>query len=206
VNRSSAALARRSWRRLAVRAGRATCLLALMSATAAAQPAAPPAPPPPAPAPPSAGERALLERGEISGLEHIGGGVAGAVLGFGIGQALQGRWAERGWVFTLGETAATVALVWGGTRIATHCPGRDATGCGDRGVGLAMGGAMALAAFRAWATLDAFIVPPAHNREVSALRRRVGLRAGTGPQALVLPYVAPARAGDGFVGGMSLRF
>ena len=41
---------------------------------------------------------------------YIGGGVASLLLGFGIGHAIQGRWSERGWVFTLGEAISWVGL------------------------------------------------------------------------------------------------
>jgi hypothetical protein len=48
-------------------------------------------------------EREILERGEYSTGEWVGGGIVGYLAGFGIGQALQGRRSDIGWVFTLGE-------------------------------------------------------------------------------------------------------
>ncbi|MCY4321651.1 MAG: hypothetical protein OXC37_04545 [Bdellovibrionaceae bacterium] len=38
----------------------------------------------------------------ISVGNYVGGGFAGTFIGFGIGHAIQGRYAERGWIFTAG--------------------------------------------------------------------------------------------------------
>ena len=98
--------------------------------------------------------------------EHIGGAVTAGVVGFGTGQAIQGRWTSIGWVFTAGELAASVALGIGGSRIASHCPAGEASGCDDAGPALAITGALVLAAFRAWGVLDAIFV----GRDVVAHR------------------------------------
>jgi hypothetical protein len=90
--------------------------------------------------------------------EHIGGAVTAGVVGFGTGQAIQGRWTKIGWVFTAGELAASVALGIGGARIASHCPAGEASGCDDPGPTLALTGALVFAAFRAWGVLDAVFV------------------------------------------------
>jgi hypothetical protein len=183
------------------RIGLILCVLetTLVTTTAAAQ-----APDLPA-APITAEEEQLLKRGEIPSGEHLGGSLLGAVVGFGIGQAIQGRWVERGWLFTLGEGAAMVALAWGGTRIATHCPAGEASGCGDRGVGLAMGGGLALAGLRIWSTLDALIVPTLYNRRLAELRNRAGSRTPAA-EPVVVPYLAPPSRGKGLTAGLSLAF
>ena len=46
----------------------------------------------------------------ISKGKYIVGGVFGFVLGFGIGHAIQGRYAERGWIFTLGNLSLISGL------------------------------------------------------------------------------------------------
>ncbi len=196
-------------RQLAAAACRLLTILAAATGTAAAQPALRPEVVPPCPPQPrvqlSDDERELLARGEIPAAEHIGGGIAGGLVGFGLGQALQGRWTERGWLFTLGDTAAVVATSWGGIRIASHCDAGEASGCDDFGVALAIGGALTLGALRIWETLDAAIVPVVHNRRVRELRTRDGLQ----PRALhglLHPWITPARAGDGLMGGVLLRF
>src|SRR5207244_1733592 len=42
----------------------------------------------------SAVDAAILERGEIDSSVHYGGVLANVVIGFGLGQAIQGRWLE----------------------------------------------------------------------------------------------------------------
>ncbi len=92
---------------------------------------------------------------QITRGEHIGGAITAGVVGFGTGQAIQGRWTTIGWVFTAGELAAGIALGYGGARIGSQSPAGDASGCDDAGVTLAVSGALVLAAFRLWGTLDA---------------------------------------------------
>src|ERR1043165_10125455 len=48
----------------------------------------------------------LLERGFISDGEHLGGGLAALFVGFGVGQAVQGRSGRKGWIFTVGGLGA----------------------------------------------------------------------------------------------------
>lgn len=54
----------------------------------------------------------VLARGEISTGRYILGGVLSIWPGLGIGQAVQLRYRDRGWIFTVGELgSATVAIV-----------------------------------------------------------------------------------------------
>ena len=47
----------------------------------------------------------------ISQGSYIGGGVASIFLGFGIGQAIQGRWKERGWIHTTVQSGVFLAYI-----------------------------------------------------------------------------------------------
>ena len=49
----------------------------------------------------------------ISQSRYITSGVVG-LLGFGIGHAIQGRWLERGWMFTAGSSLVVVGIVGSG--------------------------------------------------------------------------------------------
>jgi hypothetical protein len=191
-------------------------LLVTLSGSVLAQPAPPVTEPSsqpvssPAPAAPvqlrlqlSEDEQELLASGEISTGAHIGGGVAALFLGFGIGHAVQGRWGDRGWIFTLGETASIGVMIYGVTRAASCVSDELGGGCGSSGLGLIAGGAIALTGFHLWETIDAFVAPAGHNRRVRALQARTGLRSAA---SSILPYVAPPRNGDGAVGGLTLRF
>lgn len=150
-------------------------------------------------------ERRLLLRGEISDGEHIAGGLVGTFLGFGTGHAVQGRFSDRGWIFFLGEGAATVAVsMWLVGCIEDDFDlHSDDTVCNDR-VGLLIGGLVAMAVFRTWELIDVWAGPANHNARVRALRARLR-GGGTG----VRWYAAPTLGGGsvrGGVAGVELRF
>ena len=178
---------------------------------AQAQPGSQPYPPPPpyAQQPPmqaqlTLDEQYLLERGYITQSQHVGGGIVSLFFGFGIGQAIQGRWSETGWIFTLGEAATGTLFVYGMVDLLGNC----FEGCSEqrerRGVTLMLGGLLGMAAFRVWEIVDAFTGPPAHNRRLHHLHMRLGLPVPM--YTRLSPYIAPPRDGDGAVAGLSLRF
>jgi len=198
------------------------CLVIVVGASVArAQPGqAPYAPPPPAPAPgvppPYAyqpqpqpqvvltdEERHLLEEGEISDGKHIGGGLAAVFFGFGVGQAVQGRWSDTGYIFTLGEGASMVALFYGLGR-ALSCVDAD-TSCSNDGGAWMVGGLLAYTALHVWEIADAFVVPPRHNQRVRALRQRLGYPP-PGTYYGFTPFLSPPKNGDGAVAGFALHF
>jgi hypothetical protein len=178
---------------------------------------APPPPPyyPPPPqsygAPPPAGltaeEQELLRRGEISDAAHAGGGILSLFFGFGTGQAVQGRWGDTGWIFTLGEVGSFALIIYGAERSADYdCP--DPSCEDDPGVGPIVVGAIGLVVFRVWEIVDAFAGPANHNRKVRNLRMRLGMPPDGYYYGKVEPYVTPVGAGgdDGAVAGIRLRF
>src|SRR5690349_5932967 len=61
----------------------------------------------------TAEEYELLAEGEISEGAHYGGAALSFFFGLGAGQAVQGRWGETGWIFTLGEIGAAGLLFYG---------------------------------------------------------------------------------------------
>jgi hypothetical protein len=148
-------------------------------------------------------EADLLASGEITDGQHIGGGVASLFLGFGIGQAIQGRWSDKGWIFTVGDTAAYGLIIYGLSqndcwiRIWGECDNDD-DGVAAVVAGLAVG-----AVFRVWEIVDAWAAPPAHNRRLHMLQMRLG---GQPPYLGWKPYVIPSASGDGAVGGVTVRF
>jgi len=146
-------------------------------------------------------DRDILATGEISGAEVAIGGAGALFLGFGVGQAFEGRWHDTGWIFSLGE-AASIATCVGG--LLYTCS--DRVGChhGDIGAGVAITGLIGYLGFRVWEVGDAFIGPSVHNRRVHEIRRRLGY-----PDDVVLltPYSSvPRGGGTGGVAGLSVRF
>jgi len=200
-----------------------------------AQPAAPYPPPPPAPypappppqpvpyptqgyAPPPQGyvpvqlsrdDAELLQKGEITDTQHAGGVVANVLFGFGVGQAIQGRYGETGWIFTLGELGSLTAMIVGLVQSLDDCVASDttfgsgATTCGNRGTTLLVGGLIGYLGIHIWSIADAITGPSNHNRKVRELRMRLGI-----PQPMytrVTPYLSKSRDGGG-TAGVSFRF
>jgi hypothetical protein len=155
----------------------------------------------PPPQPLSAAEARLLARGEITPGAHVGGGFASIFLGLGIGQGIEGRWSETGWIFTVGELASVAAIIVGVGDVFGDC--LDSS-CDDDPEPIVFLGVIGIVVFRVWEVADAFIGPVSHNRKVRELRARLGYPP---PYYGVTPFVAPARGGDGGgVAGISLRF
>jgi len=46
------------------------------------------------------------EKPIISSGRYLGGGIAGTIIGFGVGHAIQGRYQSEGWIFTVSELGA----------------------------------------------------------------------------------------------------
>jgi hypothetical protein len=150
-------------------------------------------------------EQWLLQRGYISDEATVGGGVVALLFGWGIGHAIQGRWSQKGYIFTLGEGVSAGFMVWGMVGLLGDC----FEGCSeqreDRYVLLMAGGAIAASVFRIWEIYDAFAGPGQHNRRVTELRTRLGMPVPL--YTRLSPYVMPNhdREGGG-VAGVSLRF
>ena len=172
----------------------------------------PPTPyPPPAPYPPygyapppaqlTADEQATLQIGYVSDGQLIGGGLASLFLGFGIGQAVEGRWSDTGWIFSLGEPAAFGLVVYGAVQLAATCdtPNNGRT-CSSSGGTALVAGALALTGLRIWEVVDAFIGPGRQNTRLRAVHMKLGY-----PMPMYgAPFVVPANGGA--VAGLSLRF
>jgi hypothetical protein len=193
--------------------------LLVCTATASAQPGAsqpqPPPPPPPNynvpppyqyqpgygyPAQLTPEEHELLLDGEISDGAHIGGGIASIFIGFGAGQAIQGRWSDTGWIFTLGESASIALLIAGAIRIADDDIGDNDNDDESTGGTMLVGGLIGYFGFRIWDIVDAFGGPPEHNRKVRALKYRLGIPVRVGWK----PYMNSTR--DATTAGLTLRF
>ena len=215
-----------------MRTGVAVAVVLLTSSIASAQsalspdPSAQPAYPPPTYGPPgspqyapygyqpqlqlqqlTAEDQRLLARGEISDGQWIGGGLVNVLFGFGVGQAIQGRWGEKGWIFTLGQAASLAAFLVGAAD--SFCETPDGAACPNptsTANALIIGGAIGYLVFYGWGIADAFGAPPAENARLRQLRGQLGLAQPRG--YALAPYIAPARSlrGDTTVAGLQLRF
>jgi hypothetical protein len=138
-------------------------------------------------------DRELLDRGE---LDRVSGGVVSILIGFGVGQAVQGRWHETGWIFTAGETVSMAVLITGIMKATLpdgpHCRMVPCDAAPMNGTIIA--GFIGYSAFHIWEIIDAFAAPAIHNRRLHALQTRLA----------ITPYVT--LQGDATTGGLALRF
>jgi hypothetical protein len=113
-------------------------------------------------------ERDILQRGEITDTRYIVGGILGTYpLGFGIGHAIQGRYSDTGWIFTVGEMGSLAVMMAG------------VGDCWSSGKSCSSGGLMFLgllgyAGFKVWEIADLWAGPPEHNRRYRELKNRLG--------------------------------
>jgi hypothetical protein len=148
----------------------------------------------------TADEMETLAIGYITDGQLIGGGLASLFVGFGVGQAVEGRWHDTGWIFTLGEPVAFGVMIYGVFQ-SIGCIDNNCSGSHNSGETAAIVGAVGLVGLRLWEIIDAFTGPGRQNTKWIGLQQRMGNPI---PQ-YVRPYIAPS-AGGGAVAGISLRF
>ena len=152
-------------------------------------------------------EKRILEAGDITSGERASGIALGLLVGFGSGQAVQGRYPGRGVFFTLADTAVVATGIVSLSKCweADHDSGQmgyDPVWCNA-----ALGSIVAFGALRIWQTLDAIVVPASHNRRLREIRAKVNgnLRYQPTPPGWK-SYVAPATDGRGALAGALLTF
>jgi len=187
------------------------CLLLVASTvTASAQPGQTPyAPPPysyqpPPQAPLTAEELRILEDGPVSDGAHVVGAGAALFVGFGTGQAIQGRWLERGWIFTVGEIGSYILILssiprFGGGNDVCDSDCDDDEDSGEQRLWF---GVIGWLGFRIWGFADSISGPLEKNRRYRKVRAKVGYPYGT----YAAPYIVPAARGDGATAGVTIRF
>lgn len=141
----------------------------------------------------TAEERELVAEGEIEPPAHIIGGALGTFVGLGLGHAVQGRWDDKGWIFTVGEIASfsLILIALGDCGFESNCEDEAQT---------AWFGLIALVGFRIWETFDVWLAPPSHNRDVRAARMKAGI------PSYGLYLAPPLTRDDGGVAGLTWRF
>lgn len=139
-------------------------------------------------------ERSILQRGEITKGRYVIGGILGTwPLGFGIGQAIQGRYSDTGWIFTAGELGSLAVMVSG---MGDCLDGNRHSSCSGGTIVL---GAVAFVGFKIWEIVDLWAVPPEHNRRYHELKSRLGE-----DQMTFQPTLVPLA--DGGVLGLRVTF
>ena len=92
----------------------------------------------------------------ISNAKYLGGVITAAIPGFGVGHAIQGRYMEKGWIFT----ALDLLTVGGYFTSAFLTVGDAAEGKSiKKARGMTIAFALAMTGVRIWEVVDAFMLP-----------------------------------------------
>lgn len=140
-------------------------------------------------------ERDLLTRGEYTGGEIAASGLLGTIIGFGTGHAVQDRYRESGWIYTVGEGTGLVILGIGIPACGEADDFFDNAGCI---VGVAITGEVLFLGFKLVEIVDVWAHPAIHNRRVRALEERT---VGSQWSFQVRPH-----ADGGMTAGLALRY
>lgn len=143
-------------------------------------------------------EQQLLLHGEYTQGEIVGGGLIGTFFGFGLGHAVQGRWSDKGWLFTVGEGGAMALMM----STMADCIDETLDGpqtCNENWLAFS---AIAFGVLRLWEIVDVWAGPARYNSEVRRLRWRLGIA----PQPRWGLRLAPAKHGSGGTVGVTYRF
>lgn len=140
-------------------------------------------------------DRRILQNGEISNPAYVIGGIIGTYpIGLGIGHAIQGRYSDKGWIFTVGELgSAAVAMAGLGDCVSDWSDSRRR--CEG---GLIVLGFVGYLGFRIWEIIDVWAAPPEINRRYRELKAR------TQPAVSWKPLITPTK--DGGMLGIAMTF
>lgn len=131
----------------------------------------------------------ILRIGPISDGQYIAGGLLGIYPGLGIGHAVQGRWLQKGWIFTVGESVSAAVAVVG----ALRCIGYER--CDNT---LLLAGVVGLYGFKIWEIFDVWWTPRGWNDRYYQLRRRPSDELSW--HGILVPTK------DGFTAGLGMTF
>lgn len=113
---------------------------------------------------------ARAERPEIELGDYIAGGVLGTAVGFGIGHAVQGRWQDKGWIFTVGEAAGITLFAVGVAGLASSVQTGSFDGPSSSSYALVAISMLAISGVRIWEIIDVWtaVRPQRRQRHVAA--------------------------------------
>lgn len=137
-------------------------------------------------------DQRILQRGEIDQGRYIAGGVVGTIAGFGIGHAIQGRYRDGGWVFTVAEGVSmgiyTVGLI---SMLGDSINNNKSSSSGS---GLIVAGAIGYLGFHIWEIVDLWVEPGKINARYHQLRRERGSQSSSTNWHLYPTLVGEANA------------
>ena len=146
---------------------------------------------------PTADEKYILNRGEMSTTRYLGGALFGSVFGLGSGHFIQGRFLNKGMYFLFGEAAGASTVLIGGIALCGIQGGKDSSNCQliqNIGVGI-------FVAAKAWEIFDLWVIPPIENSEYRELIKKYPDKKRVAFQ----PFIFPTSSSS-MVAGLAMSF
>ncbi len=148
-------------------------------------------------------DKKVLEIGPMGDTRYILGGILGTAPGFGIGHAIQGRWLDKGWIFTLGELI-TLTLFAGSTfgcigegLFETSNDRNNDSNCNLAGIAY-----LGFLGFKGWEISDIWYQGYQHRKKFKNLNNKINRKDSNNLNYLFLPIVKADQYGL----GLSVRF
>lgn len=150
-------------------------------------------------------EMKTFEIGLLGNTRYITGGILGTLPGFGLGHTIQGRWKDRGWIFTVGELASLSVFYYSGL----SCLGEGVSNSISRGTNDGSSGSCYLAnvafagfiGFKIWEIVDLWYGGYQHQQRYDLLKKKMNLTDNK-ISYNVLPIVSSNSLGL----GLNIRF
>lgn len=117
-------------------------------------------------------DKLILANGEMGTGRYVSGGAVGSVMGLGIGHAIQGRYSEKGWIFTTGELVTGMVAASGFFKcmFGSMLGAEKNSSCNDDAAAI---GFMGLVTFRVWEIYDLWATPYQRNKRYRELKMQV---------------------------------
>lgn len=148
-------------------------------------------------------DKEILKIGYISSSDEVLGGLLGIYPGFGIGHIVQGRWKQKGWIFTVGEIASLVALTMGIAGCIEDEFEDDSfednnDSCSSENNFLLAAGTIGFVGFKIWEIVDVWTAPSSHNYRYQELKIRIERQMNEPVKSslYLIPLMSP-RSGPG---------
>jgi hypothetical protein len=148
-------------------------------------------------------ELKVFNIGPLSDARYITGGTLGTVIGFGMGHVVQGRWQDKGWIFSAGQSfslvmaaGATVSCI--SDSLFDNFSEQDGSGSVCILANIALAGFFGL---KVWEIIDLWHGGSVQRTEFKRLKLKMGLNAPEISYKLV-PMFASNNVGL----GLNIRF
>ncbi len=113
-------------------------------------------------------ERMMLKSRAPTKETYVIGGIVGTYPGFGLGHAIQGRWTDTGWIYTVGEVTSLV--VAGAGIVNCVNDGADDNDCNSSAITI---GLTAYVGFKIAEIFDVWIGGARHRERYQKLKNRI---------------------------------